>query len=210
MDGAKAADSYWKTFVMSVPYGQVSWERMIGAVEDVRNRLLRAAAALEGAGVLYAVAGGNAIAAHVSKVDRAAVRNTCQVDIIIRRADLPQARAAMEGAGFVYVKSMDVEMFLDGPESSPRDAVHLLFAGEKVKPTYSQPVPDVTQAETAEGFRVLRIEPLVGMKTMSFRDKDRTNLGDLIDLGLLDASWVSRLPPELGERLQQLLDTPEG
>lgn len=195
---------------MSVPYGQVSWERMIGAVEDVRNRTLRTAAALEAAGVLYAVAGGNAVAAHVSKVDRAAVRNTRDVDIIIRRADLPQARVAMEAAGFVYVKSMEVEMFLDGPDASPRDAVHLLFAGEKVKPSYSQPVPDVTETEEAEGFRVLRLDPLVGMKLMSFRRKDQTHIDDFIEIGVLDASWLPRLPPELAERLKQLLDTPDG
>jgi len=48
------------------------------------------------------------------------------------------------------------------------------------------------------------------MKLTSFRDKDRTHLRDLIEVGLLDASWVARLPSELGVRLQQLLDNPEG
>jgi hypothetical protein len=57
------------------PYGAVSWERMIRAVEEVRERLRRATAALEAAGVPYAVAGGNAVAAWVSRVDEAAVRN---------------------------------------------------------------------------------------------------------------------------------------
>ena len=41
----------------------VSWKRMIRAVEKVRERLLRAVPALERAGVPYAVAGGNAVAA---------------------------------------------------------------------------------------------------------------------------------------------------
>src|SRR3954466_9748220 len=45
------------------PLGQVSWERMIRAVEKVRHRLQRVVAALEGARVPYAVAGGNAVAA---------------------------------------------------------------------------------------------------------------------------------------------------
>ena len=39
--------------------GEVSWERMIRAVEKVRDRLLLATVALEKAGVPYAVAGGN-------------------------------------------------------------------------------------------------------------------------------------------------------
>jgi hypothetical protein len=49
---------------------------MIGAVEEVRDRLRRAVLALEAVGVPYAVAGGNAVAAWVSRVDEAAVRNT--------------------------------------------------------------------------------------------------------------------------------------
>jgi hypothetical protein len=48
------------------------------------------------------------------------------------------------------------------------------------------------------------------MKLTSFRDKDRTHLRDLIDVGLVDASWPARLPDELASRLQALLDTPEG
>jgi len=61
-------------------YTQVSWERMSNAVEKVRQRLLRAARALEEAQVPYAVSGGNAVAAWVSRVDEAAVRNTRDVD----------------------------------------------------------------------------------------------------------------------------------
>ena len=48
------------------------------------------------------------------------------------------------------------------------------------------------------------------MKLTSFRDKDRLDLRDLIDVGLLDASWRESLPPELAERLQSLLDNPDG
>lgn len=195
---------------MTVPFGQVSWERMIGAVEDVRNRLLRAAAALDAAGVLYAVAGGNAVAAHVSKVDRAAVRNTRDVDIIIRRVDLPRARAALEAAGFVYAKSMEVEMFLDGPNASPRSAVHLRFADEKGKATDLQAVPDVTEVELSDDFRVLELIALSKLMLGTFSRDDRVLLRDLIDLGLLDAIWLPRLPPDLAARLKQLLDTPEG
>ena len=69
-------------------YSPVSWERMSNAVEKVQQRWLRAASALEKTGIHYAVAGGNAVAAWVSRVDEAAVRNTQDVDIILRRADL--------------------------------------------------------------------------------------------------------------------------
>src|SRR6266542_3821953 len=62
--------------MLATQYGDVSWERMIRAVEKVRDRLRRATAALNKAGVPYAVAGGNAVAAWVSRVDECAVRNT--------------------------------------------------------------------------------------------------------------------------------------
>ena len=57
---------------------------------------------------------------------------------------------------------------------------------------------------------MLAFESLVKMKLTSFRDKDRTHLRDMIDVGLLDYSWLDRLPPELSPRLKQLLDHPEG
>src|SRR4051812_42396565 len=95
-------------------YAAVSWERMSNAIKKVRQRLLRTARALENAGVPYAVAGGNAVAAWVSRVDEAAVRNTQRVDIILRRADLAAARKALEEAGFVYRHAAGMDMFLDG------------------------------------------------------------------------------------------------
>ena len=70
--------------------------------------------AWERAGVPYAVAGGNAVAAWVTRVDESAVRNTRDVDILIRRADLPAATAVLESAGFVYRHSAGVDVFLDG------------------------------------------------------------------------------------------------
>lgn len=51
---------------------------------------------------------------------------------------------------------------------------------------------------------------LVQMKLISFRDKDRMHLRDLISVGLVDASWTTRLPPFFAERLQTIIDDPEG
>lgn len=191
-------------------YGGVSWERMIRAVEKVRERLSRAAAALEAAKVPYAVAGGNAVAAWVSRVDEAAVRNTQDVDILLRRADLPAAITALGNKGFVHRHTAGLEMFLDGPAASPRDAVHIVFAAEKVRPDYPAPAPDVDDSEATGSFRLVMLDALVTMKLTSFRDKDRTHLRDLIGVGLLDASWRPRLPELLRSRLQELLDNPEG
>jgi hypothetical protein len=183
---------------------------MIRGVEKVRDRLQRAAAALEAAGVSYAVAGGNAVAAWVSRVDEAAVRNTQDVDILLRRADLDAAKTAMAKAGFVYRHVKSIDMFLDGPNAKARDAVHVVFAGEKIKTDALAPSPDVTESEITEAFRLLTLDALVRMKLTAFLDKDRTHLRDLIDVGLLDATWLERLPGALAQRLQQLLETPEG
>ncbi len=59
-------------------------------------------------------------------------------------------------------------------------------------------------------MRVLSLEALVRMKLTSFRDKDRTHLRDLIDVGPVDGSWRTRLPDQLAGRLQELIDKPEG
>jgi hypothetical protein len=191
-------------------YAEVSWERMSNAVENVRRRLLRAAHALEQAGVPYAVAGGNAVAAWVSRVDEAAVRNTQDVDIVLRRADLAAAREALERAGFVYRQAASIDMFLDGPDAKARDAVHIVFASEKVRADYPSPVPDVSESEGTETFRLLSLDALVRMKLTSFHDKDRVHLRDLMDVGLVDASWLDRVPAALRSRLHELLDNPEG
>lgn len=183
---------------------------MVRAVEQVRSRLLRAARALEAAGVPYAVAGGNAVASWVTRVDEGAARNTRDVDIVIRREDLEAAKAAMAAAGFVHEYVYGVQLFLDGPDGRPSQAVHLIFANEKVRSDYSLPAPDVTEREPGDGFQMLSLEPLVRMKLTSYRDKDRTHVRDLIGVGLVDQSWCARLAPELAARLQHLLDTPDG
>ena len=189
--------------------GEVSLERMVRAVEKVRIRLLRAATALEQAKVPYAVVGGNAVAAWVARVDESAVRNTQDVDILLRRGDLETAKNALAAAGFVYRHVKGVDMFLDGPEAKARDAVHVVFSGEKVRPEYLLPVPDVTDAEQTPEFRLLNLEPLVRMKLTSFRRKDQVHVLDLAEVGLVDESWVNRFPPELSERLRELLDSPD-
>jgi hypothetical protein len=183
-------------------------DRMVAAVEKVRERLQKATAALEAAGIPYAVAGGNAVAAWVATVDEAAVRNTQDVDILLRRSDLDAAGKALEAVGFIHRRVAGIEMFLDGPNAKAREAVHIVIAGEKVRPEYEAPAPDVAESEKRELFRVLTLESLVRMKLTSYRDKDRTHLRDMLEIELIDASWVTRFSKDLGARLQHLIDTP--
>src|SRR5437763_10518737 len=190
--------------------GPVGWERALMAAEKVKERLRRATKALDDAGVPYAVAGGNAVAEWVGRVDEDAVRTTRDVDLLIRRTDLPAARVALEAAGFVYYQLLDVDMFIDGPQGRPSGGVHILFAGEKVRPDYEHASPDLDESERAAEFQVATLKALIKMKLIAWRDKDRTHLRDLIGVGLIDATWPARFPPPLGDRLQELLDNPDG
>lgn len=191
-------------------YGEVSLERMVRAVEKVRERLLRSTAILEQAGIPYAVAGGNAVAAWVSRVDEAAVRFTQDVDLLVRREDLPRIITAFEAAGFHYRHAAGIDMLLDGPDAKDRDAVHLVFAEEKVREEYLLPTPSIEEFEDTEHFRILSLDALVCMKLTSFRLIDKVHLRDMLDVGLLDSGWPARFPAELAARLQLLIDTPDG
>ena len=127
----------------------VTWQRMAKGIDGVRQRLERAVMALAKFGVRYAVGGESAVAAWVSRVDESAVRNTRDVDILLRREDAEKARAALEAAGFVHRrvaslgKAGAMDVFLDGPDAKVRDAVHVLWAGEKPVPDAIEKTPEL-------------------------------------------------------------------
>src|SRR5436853_5883628 len=130
----QAQDSVTRWTAQTVGMNGDILERMERAVAKVRERLLRATAALNQAGIAYAVVGGHAVASWVATVDEGAVRNTRDVDLLVARADLPAVTAALENAGFVRDNVLDVVMFRDGATGRPSEAVHLLFAGEATRP----------------------------------------------------------------------------
>ena len=189
-----------------IAFGPEVWDRMATAVEAVRDRLRRATAALEAAGIDYAVA------AWVARIDPVAVRNTQDVDILLRREDMPAATVAMEAAGFVHRHAASMDMFLDGPSKKDRDAVHILFANEKVRPVDPVPTADVMEYDSSEDgrYRHLTLEALVRMKLTSYRLGDQVHLQDMIGVGLIDETWPSKYPTVLAERLSRVLDDPDG
>ena len=194
----------------------ISWKRMEQGIAAVKRRLERAAAALGKMGVRYAVVGGNAVAAWVSRVDAAAVRNTRDVDILLCREDAARARAALEDAGFIHRriaspgKAAAMDVFLDGSDAKVRDAVHILWAGENAVPDAIEPTPPLGDTVSGEGFQLVPLTDLVRMKLISFRDKDRMHLRDLASVGLIDTTWPAQFPHTLAARLQLILDDPEG
>jgi hypothetical protein len=149
--------------------GEALWQRMERAVEKIQERLERTTRTLEQAGIPYAIIGGNAVRAWVAQADEAAVRTTRDVDILLRRSDFPAAQKALEAAGFVYRHVKSVDMFLDGADAKARDAVHVIFAGERVASDDLIPAPDVTESEDIQNHRTLTLEALVRMKLTSYR-----------------------------------------
>jgi hypothetical protein len=188
----------------------IGWERALIAAEKVKERLRRATRALDAAAVPYAVVGGNAVAEWVARVDEDAVRNTRDVDILIRRPDFPAARACLESVGFVYYELLNIDTFIDGPQGKPSGGIHLLYAGEKVRREDDHSLPEIDESERAAEFQVAKLEALLLMKLTSYRLKDRVHILDMIGVGLIDATWPARFPAPLGARLQQLLDNPNG
>ena len=105
-----------------------------------------------------------------------------------------------------YFEVMGVGMFLERSDPNPRTAVHLVWAGEKVRPGSPLPSPTVEECEMLEpGKPVVALAGLVRMKLMSYRDQDRVHLRDLIDVGLVGRDLIATLPSELAGRLDVLL-----
>lgn len=181
-------------------------DRINEAFQKVQDRLRRATAAMEQSGQPCSIIGGNAVIHWISQVDPAAYRFTQDVDLLICREDLPGVTKAMESAGFRYRHVRGIDMFLDGPVNKAQDAVHLLFAGEKVRPDDLAPAPSVEESIPGEAFQVLGLAALVRMKLTSFWLKDQTHLDDMLQVGLIDKSLKERLPIRQAERFQEILD----
>jgi hypothetical protein len=176
------------------------------ALDQVTERMERICKALHDAGVPFALVGGQAVALWVATRDPAAVRTTKDVDILLRREDLGRARGAALAIGMDYFEVVGVGMFLERAAPNPRHAVHLLWAGEKVRADSSLPSPAVDEQHDLEpGKPVVTLAGLVGMKLVAWRDQDRVHLRDLIDVGLVGRDMLMGLPTDLANRLNDLL-----
>jgi hypothetical protein len=185
----------------TVSMGADILDRMEQAVQKVRERLLRATSALNEVNVPYAVVGGNAVASWVATVDEGTVRNTPNVDIMIRRNDQPIVTGAMQTAGFVADEAHGFVIFREGCEGKPREAVRLLFSGEKRQPDELLPMPGIATVDDPAGFRVIRLELLLepGAAFCSFLDRGVQEGLRFYGGGLLLAS--RNLPPIQGSQV---------
>jgi len=183
---------------------------MCRAVEKVRERLHRAAVALQSAGLPYGIIGANAVAFWVASRDEGAVRNTPNVDLLVSREDAGRVRLALEAVGFVPAGPGDrPSLFLDGPDGRVRQAVQVWYSGDTIG-TGNEPLPDLRDTLPTVPYRVISLPALVRMKLSAFRTIDRVHLGDMVLARVIDSTWPDRYPAELAGRLRQILANPDG
>jgi hypothetical protein len=159
--------------------------------------------ALSAARVEYRVVGGLATYLYVEEANPDAGRLTRDIDIAVQRPDLDRIAQAVRPFGLEYRHAAGLDMLIQVGEPARR-AVHLVFTGEKVRPHYSEPVPELGSSHTIQGIHLIALPDLVRMKLTSFRAKDEAHLKDLDEAGLITPEIVAALSPVLLERLVQV------
>jgi hypothetical protein len=197
------------TSVGTMPWNDI-FTRYERAMDETEGRKRRITASLAKHAVPYALVGGQAVVAWVSTIDPDATRTTKDVDILLQRDDLARAKMAAAEANFEYLEIAGVGMFVEASSPSPKRAVHIVWAGEFVRPHEPLPAPPISDTVVmGQGMSVVSLEWLVKMKLTAWRRHDQVHVDDLLKVGLIDASWLAKLPSELAARLQHLIDNPE-
>lgn len=176
------------------------------ASERVEERVARTAAALDAAGIPYAVIGGNAVRIWVATRDRGAVRATKDIDILVRPEDADRITEVMQRLGFRREVLRSLTLFIDPIEQDRRTGVHLVWAGQKVRPSSPHPAPSVDERVRAvdEHYWVATLPALVRLKLTAFRLKDQVHIQDMLEVGLIDDAVRAALPPDLLARLEEV------
>jgi hypothetical protein len=155
------------------------------------------------AGLEYRVVGGLATYLYVEETAPDAGRLTKDIDIVVRREDLEKIADAAQRLGFQYRHVAGVDMLVRAAEPTARRAVHLVFAGEKVRPEYAEAAPQLGEGYRIRGLRLIPLEDLVRMKLTSFRAKDAAHIIDLDEAGLITPRIEAGLSPLLRQRLAE-------
>jgi hypothetical protein len=156
------------------------------------------------AGVEYRVVGGLAAYLYVEEAEPDAGRLTKDIDIAVRREDLERIAKAAEPFGLQLRRVDGVDMLVQAGKPSARRAVHLVFAGEKVRPEYPEPTPELGSYRSVKGLRLIPLQDLICMELTSFRASDEAHLKDLDEAGLITPEIEAGLSPILAERLAQV------
>jgi hypothetical protein len=158
----------------------------------------------------HEVIGGLAVLIHVEEANPEHTALTRDVDLLVRRADLERIKITTAQHGFRLRHAAGVDMLIYGDTESARNAVHLIFSGEKVRPHYLVPAPPIEpELKHIHGkdVMVIPVAELVRMKLTSNRDKDRVHIRSMDAAGLIVDEVERRLPPELLARLRHIRET---
>lgn len=173
-------------------------------VDRLFNLAQRVEEAFSSAGLEYRVIGGLATYLYVEEAEPDAGRLTKDIDIAVRRPDLPLIAQVVEPFGLKYRHVAGVDMLVQAGEPSARRAVHLVFTGEKVRKEYPEVVPELGRYRTIGGIRLIPLPDLIRMKLTSFRLKDQMHLKDMEEADLITADIEADLSPILRDRLMQV------
>jgi len=173
-------------------------------VEQISDLAQRIEQAFSAAGLEYRVVGGLATYLYVEERDPDAGRLTRDIDIAVRREDLPAIAEAVRPLGLEYRHAAGVDMLVQADRPVARRAVRLVFTGEKARDTYPEPVPEMGVYCRVRGIRLMPLADLIRMKLTSFRAKDEAHLKDLDEAGLIDPQIEAGLPPVLRQRLERV------
>uniref|UniRef100_Q029X4 Nucleotidyl transferase AbiEii/AbiGii toxin family protein n=1 Tax=Solibacter usitatus (strain Ellin6076) TaxID=234267 RepID=Q029X4_SOLUE len=172
-------------------------------VEQLFDLAQRVEAAFSASGLEYRVVGGLATYLYVEEAEPDAGRLTRDIDIAVRRQDLEKIAAAVEPFELRYRHVAGVDMLVQTGEPTARRAVHLVFTGEKVRPEYSEAVPEIGAGSRIKGIRLIPLADLVRMKLTSFRAKDEAHIKDLDEARLITPDIEALLSEPLRARLAQ-------
>lgn len=204
------AESPKPAFEVLTRFDQHVLDRMVRSHEIVRERLLTVTLILDRSRIDYAVIGGNAVAYWVATEDPGAVRGTPDQNILLRQSDVPLAVDACLSAGLMQSKYEGRQYIYFDEEQRKRSSTWFLIANQKFRDTDVFPTPDVTDSVRGADYQVIHLLPLVIMKLTANRIIDRIHLCDLLNVDVINADWLDRVPTVLKERLNQVLDDPFG
>jgi len=156
------------------------------------------------AGLEYRIVGGLAAYLYIEEREPDAGRLTKDIDIAVQREDLERIAKTAEPFGLQHRHVAGVDMLVQSGKPSARRAVHLVFTGEKVRPEYPEPTPELGSCRRLKGLRLIPLEDLIRMKLTSFRVHDEAHLKDLDEAGLITPEIETGLSPILAERLAQV------
>ena len=170
-------------------------------LQDLFNLAERVEAAFAAAGLEYRVVGGLATFLYVEEAEPDAGRLTKDIDILVRREDLAAIADAVKPMGLEFRHAAGVDMLVQSGQPSARRAVHLVFAGEKVRPEYPAATPALSGERRLRGIRIVPLVDLIRMKLTSFRAKDEAHIVDLDEAGLITPEIEADLSDALRDRL---------